>query len=170
MLKSKLTITPYADLADAYRDTTPSHVVSILGGTDGLAWPSFPSGEVLRLQFDDTYQSSGNWIGPNRDHIDRLIRFARRWAGQANLLVHCRAGTSRSSAAALVCLAAISRQDLLQSTLDLKSYFRPNRRMLELADLALAANGTLLALRAADRPKPDVVGPTSLNLHMRREA
>jgi predicted protein tyrosine phosphatase len=59
------------------------------------------------LAFEDTNESSESFVAPIREQIADLIEFARRWNGAGTLLIHCRAGSSRSPAAAMIAAAAL---------------------------------------------------------------
>lgn len=113
----------------------------------------------LRLEFNDvTYHRP--WAGyqaPQEDDIRRLVAFGER-AKDGRVLVHCAAGVSRSSAAALILLAMrhgmgnemAAMEQLLADTktatgLKLRNHemITPNRRMVWLADQVLERGGAL---------------------------
>lgn len=102
----------------------------------------------VRLVFEDaTSQAEG---GPSERDVERLIAFARVVdPTQGKILVHCQAGISRSSAAAMIVLAVVlgpGREDeALAHVRRTHAHVRPNRRMLELGDALLRAEGRLLA-------------------------
>lgn len=127
-------ISPYQHLARTLQRPGITHVISILGEFDKLPWPSTGSRITLRLEFDDTNADSQLGDAPTAEHVRKLIAFAQNWAGNSDLLVHCRAGSSRSPAAAAVAVAAIGRADLVERVLGAKTYHRPNQLMLKLAD------------------------------------
>lgn len=124
-------------------------VVSILGQADKLPFPDVGGRPVLRLAFDDRIVPSKTLIPPNRQHIADLIEFARRWNGVGTLLVHCRAGSSRSPAAAMIAAAALGRPnstDLVLRVRTARAYFKPNETMLKFADDLLGASPGLVDL------------------------
>ena len=142
-------ISPYRHVAEILNQKAVTHVVSILGKTDNLEWPSVGSREVLRLEFDDTAYSDKTRVAPSRDQIAELIAFARRWNGSGTMLIHCRAGSSRSPAAGMIAAAALGRPD--SSTMAMrvriaKAYFRPSETMLKLADGVLGPSSGLVDL------------------------
>ena len=105
-------------------------------------------------------------IAPSRQQIEELIAFARAWGGKQGLLVHCRAGSSRSPAAAMICLASIGRIDQVGAAIASKAYFRPHAGCLRLADTIMSPSLGLLAI-ALSKPAPvrlDDVGPVSVSL------
>ena len=63
--------------------------------------------------------------------------------------MHCRAGSSRSPAAAMIAAAALGRPDgasLVTRIRTARAYFRPNETMLKLADDLLGITPRLLDL------------------------
>ena len=106
----------------------------------------------LRLVFEDTLSEGDG--GPSAMDVDRLIRFARSIdPSRGSVLVHCQAGISRSSAAAIIVLAVVlgrGREDAAVKQVQQSCpHGRPNRRMLELADQALENGGALFRSAAS---------------------
>jgi predicted protein tyrosine phosphatase len=144
-----ITIAPLSAVSSVYRRLPLSHAVSILGPQDRESFPYIKAENLLRLEFDDVGYTSDFGQAASPEDISKLISFARSWAGLGNLLIHCRAGTSRSPAAALIALAAIESSnfdELAKSLLLAKNYYRPNSTMLRLADQHLSTGSSLLAL------------------------
>jgi predicted protein tyrosine phosphatase len=150
--KASILVAPYQQIAKALETHSVTHVVSILGTADRLAWPSVGNRSVARLKFDDASYSSGDLVAPSRQHIADLIYFARHWNCAGTILVHCRAGTSRSPAAAMIVAAAVGRMDVAQQILDGKVYFRPHHGMLGLADAQLEPAPRLAKLTRSQSP------------------
>jgi len=160
--RSEIVVTPYQHIVEVLDQTAVSHAISILGRhSDRLEWPDVGTRNVLRLEFDDTIYSSAKFVAPSRDQITELIDFARSWNGDGILLVHCRAGSSRSPAAAMIAAAALGRQDGLALVLKIRmarAYFRPNEAMLRLADSLLSPSPRLVDLTRAN-PTPTRIDP-----------
>jgi predicted protein tyrosine phosphatase len=83
----------------------PTHMVSLLGddpfpGTPGSV---VPDGH-LKIQMHDISEPRPGFIAPEREHLEVLLDFAQRWQQAGPLVIHCYAGVSRSTAAALVVL------------------------------------------------------------------
>jgi len=129
-----LTLSPYSFVDQILQTIKITHVVSILGQGDELPWPNVGARKVLRLQYDDATYSSAGFIPPTKDNISELVSFAKKWGGKSGLLVHCRPGTSRSPAAAMICLAAIGRTDLIVSLLSRRAYYKPHAKSLRIYD------------------------------------
>jgi predicted protein tyrosine phosphatase len=148
----------------------PSRVVSIMGADTVVETPRWlPSACHLRLTFDDVIDSSHGYKAPARKHIARLIEFTKGWTEDGPILVHCMAGISRSSAAALI--VASSRRpgrevELARRLRRAGPWVSPNERMVALADDLLRCDGRLRrALEAMGAPTARVgEGPARLDL------
>lgn len=101
----------------------------------------------IRLEFfDDTGE-----VGPQRWHVEQVIDFARQVQHEGGkLLVHCEAGISRSSAAALTVFATWlgvgKEQEAVDKTYAAQPYAWPNSQLVELADALLGRDGALIAV------------------------
>lgn len=105
----------------------------------------------LRLCFHDVVEDSGTELAPSAEDIERLIAFAQRIAGTSRrVLVHCEAGRSRSTAAALILYAVWlgpgGEADALARVIQAVPEATPNRAMVRLADARLQRGGALLAV------------------------
>jgi predicted protein tyrosine phosphatase len=141
-----------------------SHVVSILdpGSAEPGIFRLFPTHERLYLRFHDVIDEHEGMVAPQRDDIDRLLRFGRslvRSRSARGLLIHCHAGLSRSTAAAVLLLAQArpdrSPEAAVTEMLELKPKAWPNLRMIELGDQLLGCEGRLV--RAVRRQYADMV-------------
>jgi len=100
----------------------------------------------LRLLFEDELtQQLG---GASREHVEALVDFGREVDfSKGRLLVHCQAGISRSSAAAVIILATtLGAGEAMHIAAHLRRLYpqcRPNRLMLQLADDVLSTGGVL---------------------------
>jgi predicted protein tyrosine phosphatase len=106
---------------------------------------------------------------PLAEHIAELVAFGQRWAGLGSIVVHCRAGTSRSPAAAMILAAVLpgpKSDDLVRRVATAKTYYRPHRGMLALADRILKRRTPLIELlRSISTPAVmDTWGPASIPL------
>jgi len=105
----------------------------------------------LRLNFNDI-SSPGNDprdVLPAAEEIERAIAFAATVSEcEGNLLVHCQAGISRSSAIALTVLAVLlgegKEAEAMAIVMASRPQADPNPWIVELADLALGRNGKLV--------------------------
>jgi len=110
-------------------------------------------GRHLILHFHDVTRPAEHGLTPpSSEDVRRILEFARDIADDHDVLVHCAAGISRSSAAGLAVLAATSplepgpaaAKSLLRELLDAKKHIHPNRDMVLDIDRQLGFDGSLL--------------------------
>jgi predicted protein tyrosine phosphatase len=86
---------------------------------------------------------------PNDFHVEKLLAFVRRWDQTAPLLIHCFAGVSRSTAAALIAACAVlPHRDEAEIALAVRKNSptaTPNPRLVALADKMLGRKGRMVA-------------------------
>jgi predicted protein tyrosine phosphatase len=119
--------------------------------------PPTPDGVLaerhLRVEVHDISTPLLGHIMPEREHVATLVDFLRAWQpDEAALLVHCIAGISRSTAAALIGLVikAGGREHEAAAVLRKEApHAQPNRRIVALADELLGCEGRLIAAREA---------------------
>ena len=143
-------------------DTQPTqeitHVVSILDpdSPSPKAFATFARRRRLELRFHDVLEPEPRVVPPERQHVQELLAFgsamiARKTA--VHLLIHCHAGLSRSTAAAILYLTqAHPRRSVHQSfgeVVRLRRGAWPNLRLLELGDEALGRQGEIVAAAGA---------------------
>lgn len=138
-----------------------THVLSILDP----GWPDPPElaklgmYRRLRLHFHDVIEPRPDRIAPERWDVELLLAFGRDLANApgaaegSHLLVHCHAGVSRSTAAAVLILAQHHpdrpAEEAMREIARLRPRAWPNLRMLEIGDAALGRGGEIvLAARA----------------------
>lgn len=129
-----------------------THVLSILGPTmpDPPEFAAFAPHRRLVLRFNDVIEPRPDQIAPSREDVERLLVFGRE-AGEtqeAHLLVHCRAGVSRSTAAAALILMQANPEWPASAALDAVAAIRPrawpNLLILEIGDALLGRNGEIV--------------------------
>lgn len=105
----------------------------------------------LRLEFDDieTPISDPDYCLPCFDDILKVTNFvAKMPRSDGRILIHCHAGISRSTAIALIVCAIIlgagKEEEALGAVLTSRPQARPNRWIVELADIALERDGKLI--------------------------
>ena len=107
----------------------------------------------LKLACNDIAEPMPGLIAPDRQHVEDLIGFARRWNRQGPLVVHCWAGISRSSAAAFVTLCALNpdapETAIAERMREVSRTAHPNRRIVGLADDVLGRGGSMVRAIAA---------------------
>ena len=128
---------------------TPERIVSLLD--PGYAFPETGPAYFnrhLRLCFNDIHVSTEGQVVPTLKHIDELLAFVSLWSRKAPILIHCRAGIGRSTAAAFItaCLHNPNVDEMeIASTLRRASPLaRPNETIIQLADAAMNKNGRMM--------------------------
>jgi predicted protein tyrosine phosphatase len=137
-------------------DLAPSHLISLV---EHDVQPPTPAGLApehhLRIVIHDICEPLDGCVLAERHHVESLIAFARDWPGERPLLIHCVAGISRSTAAALIALAVHMPGHEREAALRLRQaapHANPNGRLIVLADALLGLDGRLIAAREAMGP------------------
>jgi predicted protein tyrosine phosphatase len=134
-----------------------THVLSILGpnSLDPPEFAEFAAHRRLILRFHDVIEPQPDLIAPTREDVELLLAFGREVneTPEAHLLVHCRAGVSRSTAAAALILIQANPEWSASAALDAIAAIRPrawpNLLMLEFGDALLGRNGEIIAAAGA---------------------
>lgn len=154
---------------DVYSGHSFTHVVSMLDPRWPVPWQlqAFGAHHHLILSFHDVITPIKGRVCPEPDDVEKLLQFGAslNWRGTdaSELLVHCEAGTSRSTAALTVLFAQAnpeqSATSILRSVLRVRPGAWPNSRVVSIGDdllgrkgqLALALGG-LYRLQLTERP------------------
>ena len=152
----RITICGIAELGE-HSAAGVTHVLSILGPTspDSPEFAAFTPHRRLILRFHDVIERRPDQIAPTREDVERLLIFGREVSetSGAHLLVHCRAGVSRSTAAAALILVQANPEWPASTSLDTVAALRPrawpNLLILELGDALLGRNGEIVAAAGA---------------------
>ena len=134
-----------------------THVLSILGpnSPDPPEFAVFAPHRRLILRFRDVIEPQLDQNAPTREDVERLLAFGRQISEtpDAHLLVHCRAGVSRSTAAAALILMQANPEWPASVALEAIAAIRPrawpNLLILELGDAVLRRNGEIAAAAGA---------------------
>ena len=106
-----------------------------------------PRAELLFNFFADTYVPNHPEAPRLRD-VKRILDFTKELPVKAKVLVHCRAGVSRSTATAYAILCQHSEPGMEVANLlhvgTLRFLVVPNRLIIELADTILQRNGGMI--------------------------
>ena len=129
-------------------DLRPTHIVSILGDEP---FPATPNGvgtnRHLKLRFHDITDPIPGYLAPQAVHLEALITFGTAWNKAGPLIIHCYAGVSRSTAAALtiLCLYNQGREEKAAQVLRERApHAQPNQRVIAIADRLLGCDGRLV--------------------------
>lgn len=147
--KRMIYVTNLIDMPEHARTLRPSHLVSLV---EAIQQPQTPPDvqpeRHLRLEIDDIWEPAAGQVLPGEDHLRRLLAFIETWRCDAPLLVHCVAGVSRSTAAALIALTVkcgTSEAEAARRLRRAAPHAQPNRRLIALADRLLQRDGRLVA-------------------------
>jgi predicted protein tyrosine phosphatase len=145
---SVIYICPLVDVHTHCASFGPSHVLSLLGNDPFPDTPpGMPTERHLRLRFHDIDEPMEGMTAPAAHHIEAILRFGLEWGGHGPAVVHCFAGVSRSTAAALTLVAQANPGHEAAAARLLRQrapHAKPNRRMIRLADEALGLRGRLV--------------------------
>ena len=129
--------------------TGASHLLSLLTPDDVLATPSGVRPENhLFIGCHDIVEPYPGAVLPNLGHVRCIVDFAAAWDRSAPMLVHCFAGVSRSTAAALIvaCVHERGREhELVRRLRAAAPHAQPNRLIIALGDAALGCGGALIS-------------------------
>jgi predicted protein tyrosine phosphatase len=106
--------------------------------------------EWKQLKFEDIKDPDDRWA-PNKDHVEQIIDWAKNLPDRTNLLVHCFAGVSRSSASAITIECARNNVKTIGELDEIYKYFfeirpvmYPNDLIIQYADEILGLDGLLI--------------------------
>ena len=141
------------DMPRHVRELEPSHLISIIQPELQPRRPQeIPAERHLRVAVHDVSVPDGFSVLVQPNDVRAVLDFAGAWSPEAgSLLVHCYAGVSRSTAAALIVhfLKTGDPEASAQALRDAAPHAQPNRRIVALADDALGLDGALT--RASER-------------------
>ncbi len=136
---------------DGSLDERVTHVISILdpGTAEPAKFASLADPNLLRLRFHDIIEDTPLMDAPAARHIETLLAFGAVFAAQPDhrALIHCHMGISRSTAAAIILLAAHhgDAEGAVARVTEIRPVAWPNLRMIELADRARSFDGRLIS-------------------------
>jgi predicted protein tyrosine phosphatase len=157
LLSYHLTICGLAELT-GHAARGVSHVLSILDPTwpEPEAFDAYEVHERVVLRFDDIVGARDGARAPAETDVAAILDLGERLDHAAShLLIHCHAGISRSTAAAIILMARANpgrEREIFRELKRLRPKSWPNALMLEFADRLLGRDGALIApLKAHQR-------------------
>jgi predicted protein tyrosine phosphatase len=142
----------------------PARVISLLDPD----WP-FPDlgdryqGRHLRLKVHDICNAEDHLVVPGSSHVRAVLEFLDGWARERPLLIHCRAGISRSTATAFIAACFVNpgtdEQEIALALRRAAPLARPNATLVALADAEMGRGGRMTAAiltTGRDLPWPEV--------------
>jgi predicted protein tyrosine phosphatase len=143
-------VSPLSRVGQMVAAHAPERVVSLLDPdfTFPVLGPAY-EGRHLRLHFHDAHETGVGQLVPTSEHVEHLLRFLEGWQRSSPLLIHCRAGIGRSTAAAFIA-ACLHRPEVNELTiaLDLRRaspLARPNEVLIQIADTLMRRDGRMIA-------------------------
>ena len=133
----------------------PARVISLL--SPEALFPETPA-EVTRLKLElhDIPEAREGLTPPDRAMVAALLEFGTAWREPGPMIVHCWAGISRSTAAALILACALDPARDEQAAADAlraaSPTATPNALMIALADDLLGRQGRLIRAAASIGP------------------
>jgi predicted protein tyrosine phosphatase len=146
----KIVVCPLSRVQEMVGTHRPECVVSLLD-------PEFEFPELgplyedrhLRLHFHDVCDYAGGLVVPAAAHVHQLLEFVATWTRSGPILIHCRAGISRSSAAGFIaaCLHGpeSGELDIARALRSVSPLARPNELLVQLADTVMGRSGRMVA-------------------------
>jgi predicted protein tyrosine phosphatase len=130
-----------------------SHVLTLINEKTAVPRPPSISEERhLYLAMSDIVEPLDGHIIPAEDHVQKLLGFIQSWDRMRPMVIHCYAGVSRSTAAAMITAAALNpgREEagIARIIRERSPTATPNLRLVSVADRILGRSGRLL--RAAE--------------------
>jgi predicted protein tyrosine phosphatase len=144
---ANLFVCSYSTLMERISQFRPEHLVSVLGRSDCVPFPSVVGVRHLRLEIDDVFRPCSGFRPATVRNIRQLVDFVKDWKDSEHMLIHCWAGSSRSPAAALIALAVKCPGQEAVAARILRSrgpHANPNELMIAVADRVLELNGRLI--------------------------
>jgi predicted protein tyrosine phosphatase len=125
-----------------------THLVSLLSKFKMIRTPDTIRPENhLKLEMDDIIFDMAGLRCPDIGHIHDLLNFGENLAYDAELVVHCAMGRSRSSAAVIALLAQRNpnmEHEVVELVFSKAPYILPNSLIIEMADSELQCGGRLI--------------------------
>lgn len=143
-----------------------THILSLLG-IEGV--PDTPHGidpaRHLHIAVDDVPAPFAGDIVPTMEHVQKILDFCDDWNRQGSMIVHCYAGVSRSTAAALTILCHYNPGREMDAAMALRRaapHAKPNRQIIAIADRLMGLESRLEKAVDAIGPGSYAGGPTPL--------
>lgn len=143
-------VSPLSQLPELVVRRRPGRVISLLdpGDTFPELGPQYAN-RHLRLAFHDANSPAPDITLPSAQHIAELVEFLDGWDRTECLLIHCRAGISRSTASAFVAAChrnpEVSEAHIASELRRVAPLARPNATVVKLADAAMGRSGRMSA-------------------------
>lgn len=150
----EILVCPLSRVVEQVARYSPERLVSLLDPEE--VFPDFGpqfDGRHLRLAFHDAHVAGPKNVLPSPDQVYSFLQFVAAWERKRPLLIHCRAGIGRSTAAAYIaaCFAnpSTDEYEVAVRLREVAPLARPNEILIKIADVAMDRGGRLTAAIAA---------------------
>jgi predicted protein tyrosine phosphatase len=149
-----LQVCSLARLASTVRATNASHVLTLINDRTPVTRPTeIREQDHLFIAMSDIVEPLEGHIIPAEDHVRRLLAFVQAWERSQPMVIHCYAGVSRSTAAAMITACALNparaEHEIAEIIRARSPTATPNLRLVAVADTLLGREGRLL--KAAEK-------------------
>jgi predicted protein tyrosine phosphatase len=143
-----LQVCSLARLADTVAEHGASHVLTLINAATPVTRPhSILETQHLYIAMSDILEPLDGHVLPAETHVRDLLAFARAWDRAKPMVVHCYAGVSRSTAAALIAACALrperSEAEVAALIRERSPTATPNLKLVAVADDILGRQGRL---------------------------
>jgi len=135
------------------RSLRPGYLVSLVQSEFQPPTPAeIEADSHHRVVVDDVSEPGLGAVVPEQEHVQEMVTFLAQRSRDEGVLIHCYAGISRSTAAALIALSLDMDGREMEAAQTLRRaapHAQPNRRIIALADQILGRQGRLVGAREA---------------------
>jgi predicted protein tyrosine phosphatase len=134
----EIKVRSFEDAKAEYLSGWPTKIISLIK-EDMPSW-----GEShLHLKFDDVHNPLKHYVHPTEWHFQRILDFTKNLTSSDKVLVHCIAGISRSTSAAIAILIqhGMSYEDAYNHISAQRRHLAPNRLVVSYTDEHFGLNG-----------------------------
>jgi predicted protein tyrosine phosphatase len=145
-----LQVCSLARLPRTVAEINASHVLTLINAQTPVTRPASISEERhLYIAMSDIVEPLDGHIIPAEAHVRRLLGFVKTWDKAQPMVIHCYAGVSRSTAAAMITACALNPDRNEGGIADLirqrSPTATPNLRLVAVADQILGREGRMVA-------------------------
>jgi predicted protein tyrosine phosphatase len=147
-------VCPLAHIETTVRATGARSMVTLINPDYPVERPvAIEAARHLRLSLADVEIPVDEHVAPEETHVREFLRFVRAWDRRDPLLIHCYAGVSRSTAAAMIAVCALNptrdEHEVAQELRAASPTATPNKLLIRHADMLLSRGGRMVAAARA---------------------
>jgi predicted protein tyrosine phosphatase len=148
-----LQVCSLARLPRTVAEIDASHVLTLINAQTPVTRPaSIPEDRHLYIAMSDIVEPLDRHIIPAEEHVRKLLDFVKTWDKAQPMVIHCYAGVSRSTAAAMITACALNAHRNEREVADIirerSPTATPNLRLVAVADTILGREGRMIAAAA----------------------